>query len=60
MFLCPTDGAVFQKNHIFTCYRSDIYTYNRYLKTGPYLNTTLCQNFKVIGEEISNLSDSGN
>ena len=28
-----------------------------YIKTLPYANATLCQNFKAIGEELSEISD---
>jgi hypothetical protein len=46
--LRPTDGAVFQKG-IF------LPVTGGYIKTRAYSNATLYQNFKAIGEELSEM-----
>jgi hypothetical protein len=49
--------CVVQKKHVFTFHRCEgrRYINRRYIKKRAYSNATLCQNFKAIGEELSEI-----
>jgi hypothetical protein len=56
-FLWKTTPSIGRKSvkACFYIYIYIIYIYNRYIKTRTYSTATLCQNFKAIGEQLSEI-----